>query len=37
MEVIYMNKYRHTEGFKRYYTLDYFYKTTFKSKVLKLV
>lgn len=31
-----MNNFRHTEGFKRYYTLDYFYKTTFKSKVFKI-
>lgn len=31
-----MNKFKHTEGFKRYYTLDYFYKHTFHSKVFKV-
>lgn len=36
MEVRNMNKYRHTEGFKRYYTLDYFYKQQFQTKVCKI-
>ncbi len=31
-----MNKFQHTDGFKRYYTLDYFYKHTFHSKVFKV-
>lgn len=31
-----MNKFQHTDGFKRYYTLDYFNKKTFHSKVFKI-
>lgn len=31
-----MNNFIHTEGFKRYYTLDYFYKNNFNSKVCKI-
>ena len=31
-----MNKFKYTDGFKRYYTLDYFYKHKFNSKVFKV-
>ncbi len=31
-----MNQFKHTDGFKRYYTLDYFYKHKFHSKVFKV-
>lgn len=31
-----MNQLKHTDGFKRYYTLDYFYKHRFHSKVFKV-
>ena len=31
-----MNLYQNTNNNKRYYTLDYFYKTKFKSKVTKI-
>lgn len=31
-----MNQFKNTEGFKRYYTLDYFYKHKFHSKVFKV-
>lgn len=31
-----MNNFRHTDGFKRYYTLDYFNKKTFHTKVFKI-
>lgn len=31
-----MNQLKHTDGFKRYYTLDYFYKHKFHSKVFKV-
>lgn len=31
-----MNHFSHTDGFKRYYTLDYFYKHKFNSKVFKI-
>lgn len=31
-----MNQFKYSEGFKRYYTLDYFYKHKFNSKVFKI-
>ena len=31
-----MNNFKNTNSNKRYYTLDYFYKTKFKSKVFKV-
>ena len=31
-----MNQFTHTDGFKRYYTLDYFYKHKFNSKAFKV-
>ncbi len=31
-----MNKFKYTEGFKRYHTLDYFYKNKFNSKIFKI-
>ncbi len=31
-----MNKFKYTDGFKRYHTLDYFYKNKFNSKVFKI-
>lgn len=31
-----MNNFKYSEGFKRYHTLDYFYKQKFKTKVCKI-
>jgi len=36
MDVINVNKFKYSDSNKRYYTLDYFYKNKFKSKVFKV-